>query len=107
MATKIEYIPISSNQTVPLYESSRGYAILTVLKETSGDVTIGTRKPLSATSGYGLLSEVPTTFLIAPGSTVFAYAASSEAVSIIVQPLDWMSSILAAIIAMGKAFSKC
>lgn len=66
-----------------------GWTEVTVVKETSGDVIMGTSPnviPGSASSG-SYIPSYPFTFKVGPGTTLYFGATNEERVSLICQPL--------------------
>jgi hypothetical protein len=90
MPTEIRFLPIN-NQTVELVTTQANeWVWVSVKKETSGEVTLGTKKPLNDKSGTSLIEDTPIQLMLAPGTTLFVQAGDSQEVSCIIQPLPFI-----------------
>lgn len=81
--------PSTQNQGNPSFTAG-GWCQITVLKESSGIVVMGTGNnllPVNTAQAMQLPTDQPITFLIGPGTSIYFAAQTTERVSYIVQPI--------------------
>lgn len=88
--------PTTNNDDVPAW-SSLGWSLISVLKESSGDVVFGTQAellPANGSKGRQLPSQHAIHELVPPGTRIYLKAdGPDEAVSITVTPLDFLNDL--------------
>lgn len=94
MPLMIKTFPVpttSDGATNPVVTTPEIWSLVTISKETAGNIAISTDKeivPLASRKGLSLASDFSTTFIAPPGSQVFAGAdADGQRIGVIMQPL--------------------
>ncbi len=88
--------PINNNDDTPIW-SSLGWSLISILKESSGEVVFGTQPallPVNGGLGRQLPSQIPIHELVPPGTRIYLKAdGPDERVSITVTPLDFLNDL--------------
>lgn len=94
------------NDRAALLVNATDWLEVTVLKETSGIVVVGTKadlSPVGSGKGMSIPADVPIKFLMTPDSFLYTVSdTTTQKLSVIIQPLELFSQMLKALGAMSK-----
>ena len=94
------------NDKAALLVNATDWLDVTVLKETSGTVVIGTKpdlSPVGSGKGMSIPVDVMVKFLLTPDSSLYVYSdTATQKLSVIIQPLELFSQMLQALNKLSK-----